>query len=106
MQTTAEAREPPRYVGHFLSRTAAVLQEREVLKWSDRLMNRQSRDARNHRRQEAQVMVTANSSSLVFFSLGGTNVSVNFQISSQVLQSQISRFKHAQVYLPSINVCF
>lgn len=40
MQTTAEAREPPRYVGHFLS----VLQEREKegLKRSCWVMNRQS----------------------------------------------------------------
>lgn len=29
MQMTAKAREPPRYVGHFLSRKAAALEERE-----------------------------------------------------------------------------
>lgn len=51
MQTTAEAREPPRYVGHFLSCAASVLEEREKegLKRSSRVMNRQSEKHENHR---------------------------------------------------------
>lgn len=55
MQTTAEAREPPRYVGHFLSRTAAVLEERErgFIEVRQPADESPIRGVRNHRRQEA-----------------------------------------------------